>query len=310
MTYWWVNHKQTYKEELGRGYIWSPQRNKKGHSSQGYTNLTLVNAGDTIFSFADTFIKAVGVIEARYKEAGVPAEFGTRGNQWDKDGYMVKVVWTRLELPFQPKEHIEEIRDLLPPKYSPIQKNGRGNQGIYLSSISLDLGEKLIDLINDKNIVIAADVEESLDTAQEEAEQSKILDSSLPSREKEQLIKARIGQGIFRKNVNKIEPRCRVTKVTNLKFLIASHIKPWARSNNQEKLDGNNGFLLSPHIDKLFDNGWISFSDNGDILIAKSMPSNLIKDWGIEINNVGSFNKKQKVYLAYHREHKFKDHKL
>ncbi|MGL6476290.1 HNH endonuclease [Aeromonas hydrophila] len=46
---------------------------------------------------------------------------------------------------------------------------------------------------------------------------------------------------------------------------VASHIKPWSESNNTKHLDGNNGLLLPPHIDKLLDRGWITFSDSGDL---------------------------------------------
>ncbi|MFE8730531.1 HNH endonuclease, partial [Aeromonas hydrophila] len=85
--------------------------------------------------------------------------------------------------------------------------------------------------------------------------------STLNATEKQQLVKSRRGQGIFRANLEKVELACRVTGVTNTALLIASHIKPWSRcANNAERLDGNNGLLLSPHIDKLFDRGWITFS--------------------------------------------------
>jgi predicted restriction endonuclease len=88
-----------------------------------------------------------------------------------------------------------------------------------------------------------------------------------------------------------------------MKFLIASHIKPWRDSNNEEKLDGNNGLLLSPHLDKLFDKGFISFSELGEILISSSEVGIILKKWGIDTNiNIGGFNRKQKEYLDYHRQ--------
>ncbi|EPC3544776.1 HNH endonuclease [Aeromonas hydrophila] len=94
-----------------------------------------------------------------------------------------------------------------------------------------------------------------------------------------------------------------VTGVTNKALLIASHIKPWSKcEDNAERLDGNNGLLLSPHIDKLFDQGWITFTDAGDLLCAKSCIEKAMRQWGIELPiNVGPFNPKQSEYLAYHR---------
>lgn len=103
----------------------------------------------------------------------------------------------------------------------------------------------------------------------EEAAIEEIQHSPLTVTQKEQLVKSRRGQGLFRSRLEQIEPACRVTGVTNKALLIASHIKPWSESNNAERLDGQNGLLLSPHIDKLFDRGWITFTDSGDLLCAE-----------------------------------------
>lgn len=311
MKYWWVNHKQTFKAELGGGYIWSPSKNNGGSYNQGYVNLTLAKIGDPIFSYGDTYIRAVGVITKEFVHSAVPEDFGVLGTQWAKEGngYLVKVKWHMLDIPFKPKEFITEIRDLLPFKYSPIQTTGRGNQGIYLSEISIDLFTTIIDLLNQQDSFVIPYINASIEIAKEDAEQDSILHSGLSLTEKEQLIKARIGQGRFKTEVAKIESRCRVTKLTDIRFLIASHIKPWTKCNNQERLDGSNGLLLSPHIDRLFDKGWISFTDGGDILVAKSTPDQIIKSWNIKLENVGTFQSKQKTYLEYHRTFIFSSNK-
>ncbi len=122
--------------------------------------------------------------------------------------------------------------------------------------------------------------------------------------ETEKLIlkKSRIGQGLYRDNLMKIENSCRVTGLDDSSYLIASHIKPWSQSSDSEKLDGNNGFLLSPHIDKLFDNGYISFTNDGDIIISSKLNTNVLNLWNInKALNVGNFNKQQQGYLEYHR---------
>ncbi|QXA13747.1 HNH endonuclease [Aeromonas sp. FDAARGOS 1403] len=95
----------------------------------------------------------------------------------------------------------------------------------------------------------------------------------------------------------------RVTGVTNKALLIASHIKPWSESDNAERLDGNNGLLLSPHIDKLFDRGWITFTDTGDLLCAEPSIEQTLLQWGVELPlNVDPFEPSQARYLAYHRD--------
>ncbi len=77
-----------------------------------------------------------------------------------------------------------------------------------------------------------------------------------------------MGQGKFRANVQSVERACRVTKVERPEHLVASHTKPWRDSTNEERLDGENGLLLTPTIDHLFDKGFISFEDKGDLIVS------------------------------------------
>jgi putative restriction endonuclease len=138
-------------------------------------------------------------------------------------------------------------------------------------------------------------------------EENKIKEMPIPDTEKEQLIKARRGQGKFRANLELVETKCRLTGVNFKPLLVASHIKPWKDSTNEEKLDGNNGLLLSPHVDKLFDKGYISFSDDGEVLCNNDEIKEIMKAWGLDITRpLGTFNNNQKIYLNYHRKFKFK----
>lgn len=125
--------------------------------------------------------------------------------------------------------------------------------------------------------------------------------------QKKQLINARRGQGLFRANVRLHEQACRLTLVCEPEHLRASHIKPWKDSSDSEKIDGSNGLLLAPHIDHLFDRGFISFDDAGLILISPALTPSIAGAWGVAAGkNVGSFTSKQKGYLAYHRQNVFK----
>lgn len=134
-------------------------------------------------------------------------------------------------------------------------------------------------------------------------------DSDLSNTEKEQVIRARKGQGVFRKNVERIEKKCRITGIANPRLLIASHIKPWRScDSSKERLDENNGFLLAPHVDRLFDRGLISFSDAGDGLISPALKLGDVTKLGLESKlsqNVGHFTDGQKSYLKYHRNQIF-----
>ncbi len=161
----------------------------------------------------------------------------------------------------------------------------------------------MLSLAQGMNPSFADDIKQHQVELEGDAIEADIQASTLNATEKQQLVKSRRGQGLFRANLEKAEPACRVTGVTNKALLIASHIKPWSKcANNAERLDRNNGLLLSPHIDKLFDRGWITFSDSGDLLCAGREIEQVLKQWGISIPlNVGTFNGKQCKYLAYHR---------
>jgi putative restriction endonuclease len=305
MRYWWVNHKQTFKSEFNGGYIWSPKKNANGRSNPTYDNLTKTRQGDLIFSFADALIKAVGVIEDGVRDAPKPPEFGKAGDVWSSDGYLVKVRWTPLEKPFRPKAQINFIKHLLPDKYSPIQPDtGNGNQSFYLTEVSQELAECILTLITDKNASIVDQIDTQSAIVADEEEVKQLERSSIPETERNQLVKARIGQGAFRQNVIAVEKSCRITGVSDPRFLIASHIKPWKVSTNDERLDGNNGLLLSPHVDNLFDGGWISFANDGEILIGEPV-KDVTKRWNISIHTVGRFNSKQGKYLEFHRDFVF-----
>jgi len=307
MSYWWVNHKQTYTSEVKGGYIWSPKENSNGSRNQTYVNLTLTKPGDIVFSYAARTIKAVGVIESNCQEQIKPSEFGKAGDVWSDIGWGVPIDWEILSVPVTPKDHMNTIAPLLPPKHSPLQLNGNGNQRCYLASIQDELGYFLTELAQPKNLdSIIIDIEEGITEAEELKIIDDINDSDIELTEKEQVTKARKGQGKFRKNVIKKESKCRLTGVNKKDLLIASHIKPWKVSSNSERLDGNNGLLLSPHVDKLFDKGWITFLDNGDLISVSKEIDEALNQWGISLPvNVGSFSLKQTTYLAYHREHVF-----
>ena len=122
-----------------------------------------------------------------------------------------------------------------------------------------------------------------------------------------QITRARKGQIKFKKNLQQNEKGCRVTGLTDVDFLIASHIKPWRNcSTDEEKLHGCNGLLLAPHIDLLFDEGYISFNDEGDMLVSDFLNKQVFTHWSINPDkNVGKFNSQQKVFLKYHRDYIF-----
>src|SRR5690606_34634584 len=135
-----------------------------------------------------------------------------------------------------------------------------------------------------------------------------ISDRTIPETTRQAVVMARRGQGLFKQNVQRIESRCRVTKVDRPEHLRASHCKPWRDASNAERLDGDNGLLLTPDVDHLFDGGFISFEDNGEVLVSPVANRESLRLMGLEdalYGNVGAFSDGQKAYLSFHRESVF-----
>ena len=302
MRYWWVNQNQTFKHEVAGGFLWSPKTTKSGARNQFYENMKLVRAGDPVFSFCDTYIKAVGTAQGPAQSATKP-EFGAVGDQWSDEGWFVPVEFERAQQPVKPKEFIDELLPHMSAKYAPLQTNGNGNQVVYLAEISEGFAQVLYDKLGARFSTNSLVKEgEEADLADAKAQEALMGRTDIGPTQIKQLVSARRGQGIFRANVRLNETSCRITGISDQRFLTASHIKPWRDSNDQEKLDGCNGLLLSPHADKLFDRGFISFIDDGTVKLGSTLPHSV---WGTWFPNgqavVLPFNENQREYLAYHR---------
>ena len=303
MNYWWVNQNQTYEAEVRGGFLWSPKTNSNGARNQFYDNMALVAPGDIIFSFCDARIKAIGTALGPAQTAEKP-NFGSVGTHWGNEGWFVPVEFSEIENPPRPKDFVAELGPFLAPKYAPLRRNGDGLQGVYLASVSAELANILLNKIGNSPELVSELALESEAATEEEAIRGR---TDIGATTKQQLINARRGQGVFKANVRLNENQCRVTGIADHRFLIASHIKPWSKCNDAEKLDGCNGLLLSPHVDRLFDRGLMSFEDNGGIMISKYLPPEILGRWGLgTMSPVGAFNEAQRVYLDYHRKKIFR----
>ena len=136
MKYWWVNQNITYKHEVGNNYLWSPKTKANGHGNRFYDNMTEVRAGDIVYSFCDTKIKAVGVATGTAKTSPIPEEFISADTTWADEGWFVPVKFEEIGNPIRPADHMDVLEPVRPIRYSPIQANGHGNQGVYLADIS------------------------------------------------------------------------------------------------------------------------------------------------------------------------------
>ena len=120
--------------------------------------------------------------------------------------------------------------------------------------------------------------------------------------ERKGLVTTRVGQGKYRRDlIEKFDGKCAVTKTNIIEILIASHIVPWRESNNIERRDKDNGILLSPLYDALFDKHLISFQEDGKILISKSITDKKLLSL-IDKNASIDVSEGMKKYLKRHRE--------
>ncbi len=320
MRYWWVNHKQTFRQEFGGKYVWCPKRKTDGRLSHFYETVREVQPGDIVFSYANAQLQGFGYAKTYGYSCPRPDEFGQVGEAWDVRGWRADVDFRRFESPVKPTDYTGRFGPLLPNRYSPIRANGYGNQGAYFSEIPellanlifeladpiLAQSMKMVNESSDKDLI---EIELPSISSWEDHQQFIIQnETNIAETQRKALVQARIGQGLFKKRVYQNEKACRITKVNNLTHLIASHIKPWRESDNEERLHEANGLMLTPTIDHLFDRGFISFADDGKLLTSPVADKDSLGKMGVETNSpilVGNFNIDQKYFLNYHREEIF-----
>ena len=270
--------------------------------------MKLVRPGDIIFSYAHGRIGSVGRVTVAASPSPKPIEFGNVGDYWSHEGWLVEVDFGNAHRPLRPAEHIQTIGPMLPLRYSPLQKNGNGNQGCYLAAISDALGHVLMALLDMRQ---ARDLDQPPAYLIDHEPNARVLDdihrietdTSVPETQRLQLARARVGQGYFRKQVILLDGACRVTGVTDTRVLIASHIKPWREASNAERLSGYNGLLLSPHVDALFDEQFITFEDDGRMHVHPSLSRGVLDRWSIDPDKrVEGFRQEQAMFMAHHRK--------
>jgi hypothetical protein len=128
-------------------------------------------------------------------------------------------------------------------------------------------------------------------------------DLQLAATTRQALVEARLGQGQFRQHlIERFLGRCVVTGCDFQPLLRASHIKPWRLSNNQERLDPDNGLLLVANLDALFDRCLISFSDEGQLLPSPLLPQSVITLLAPTSGLLIRLSAKQRAYLRHHRD--------
>ena len=204
-------------------------------------------------------------------------------SQWAKDAGLIESSLNEIKSVCQLKPISEDIQQL-----DIFQKRNKKGKGMY--SAALRQFSEYIDDVTGQ--VVSDDIEQILS------------DKAISTTEKSTLINTRIGQGQYRRDLIDYWGGCAVTGCSDPRFLVASHIKPWKDSVNDERLDRFNGLLLLPNLDKVFDLGYVSFKESGVILISKQLDN--YPALGIIDNMSVLLSAEHQGYMAYHRECKFK----
>ncbi len=230
------------------------------------------------------------------------------GKKYALIAYLFFVKDSSKYLPIAPS-YLDRAFELLGAEFKTSKRCSWENYSLYIDLIS-NLKQMLTEVLSTEVTLLDAHSFAWMLSAQMES-QDKLADVkeylSLSSTERESIIKSRIGQGQFRKSLITYWSSCAVTQCKEPKLLIASHIKPWAKSEVTERLSLYNGLLLSPNLDACFDSGFISFDDSGAIMLSSALNQKDMKALNIHSGmKLSSIESEHKKYLIYHRENVFK----
>jgi hypothetical protein len=302
------------RQEVAGGYLWSPVREANGARSRFYDNMRRAAPGDVVLSYAAGKIGRVGIVADYAISAPKPEEFGNIGIYWSATGWLLPVQWLDANFAVRPKDLIRPLAPLLPTTHSPIQpQSGNGNQKAYLAEVNREVVDLILAAAQLPAVEqlaaptrTAADFATTLDDVVEHNIQH---DMSLNETVREQLVRARRGQGLFRKRVLDVEPECRITGLATPNLLIASHIKPWrACGTAAERLDGANGLMLAPHADFLFDRGLLGFECDGRPMFSSQLTDSDADKLGMHVVQrppSRPLHNDSRSYLEHHRANVF-----
>lgn len=332
MNYYFVFQNKSFEHERKGGYLWAPKTTESGKRVSHWESMKGVKKGDLILHSVHKKLVAISIVKADCVEAQQPDEL-KKERLWQDAGYMVYTQYFDLKDSIITSDYKDMILKLQPKVNAPFNRLGKGNTG-YLFNCTKELSSYLIEEIlkvqRDTNTIqrlkglkeryfkqeMVYDIQEDIPNEFiAEKPQQYNLDAEtyqleqfdeLTNTEKLTLIKSRIGHGVLKKKLLQRECRCKVCGLSDEKFLIASHIKPWSQSNAQERLDIENVLLLCPHHDVVFDRGYITFDEDGTLVISSELSSesrallNLVEGKKVDVSN------KSCHYLRWHRRNLFR----
>jgi len=188
-----------------------------------------------------------------------------------------------------------------------IEHDENTTKPVHIVYQSLDYDEttqnqNLIDIYNWKPEMIGKTSSNNVYLVNKQISRTKGEQKKPNYTERRGLVTSRVGQGWYRQEIlKKWGNKCSITGCSLTEILISSHIKGWSECNEDERLDPDNGILLSPDIDSLFDKHLISFQDNGSIIISDKLSKEDLDILGISNLIKLKVDEGMKKYLKHHR---------
>jgi len=290
MAYYFAKLTKTLKRDIEHECIWTELQGHSTRSVRKNWKLILeIQVGDCIYAYHETpdTVEHIGIAIDTPKESKRPYETpdsGKTDNKNNLDGYYVRVCWYKTDTIFHESDLGDAYQCALFRECGLLNKNDKFKRQ-YLTRLNDELGDFLLSKSSIKQL------------SDNRPAYLDITTEVLKTR------KERAVQATFRKSVlERWQSKCAITETSNMKYLVASHIKPWKDSDNNERLDPYNGIPLLVNYDFTFDKCHISFKDDGTMLFDKSQ-AELFKKLGVDTTKklkiVYVNNKK---YLAHHRE--------
>jgi hypothetical protein len=261
-------------------------------ATQFWDFIDVMKVGDIVFSYASNHILGMCLVKgnAFYSEYNNGGESYIREVNWKAFNPSISIhndpiLWKG---PFTRRATVVKLKDFEVKRLLEVL----GNNSINLVKMIKSLDH---EKLHHQNTDCFDDVDEHFNEY-----------SELDKTERNAIIKSRIGQGLFRERIITLWDSCSVTGITKIEILKASHIKPWSDSSNNDRLNPYNGLLLIPNLDTLFDQGFITFDDDGNIIISDRLSDEDRKKLNISSNlKLRKVPKKSIKYLKYHRANIF-----
>ncbi|MBB1306723.1 HNH endonuclease [Pseudoalteromonas sp. SR43-5] len=299
VNFYWVNIGTSFKEVAEFKFLWAPKNtvNQNGQSiiDAGWKAVPNVQKGDILFCNYKGSLIHIAVASKGAYESDRPEN--RNFDQWKKDGYKIDIDLHTLAYPIPNSDFKDEFIPMFNDKCAPkLFAQNKSVSQKYMVKLPSAAGVFLLGLVGDDALNIQYSIASNSD---------RDSNQTVPEGyNKEVAAKARVGQGKFRQNVMALwNDTCAVTGLDIKMLLTASHILPWQLSNPHQKVDKFNGLALSPNIDKLFDKGFISFDEKGDILIKNSLSADALKAVGVDKHMaIKNLTKEHLAYLKEHRE--------